>query len=62
MRKLYIASEDEILSGEVTDIYFIRTKEILKKYDLDKVKVRVEVHASLPKGYEWGVFTGLEEA
>ncbi|RLG88432.1 MAG: nicotinate phosphoribosyltransferase [Thermoprotei archaeon] len=62
MRKLYIASEDEILSGEVTDIYFIRTKEILKKYDLDKVKVRAEVHASLPKGYEWGVFTGLEEA
>lgn len=61
MRKFYIASENEILAGDVTDIYFVRTKKILEKYGLENTLVRAEVHASLPKNYEWGVFTGLEE-
>ena len=61
--KIYVASMDELLRGLVTDIYFMRTKKIIEKYGLDKVKVRMEIHAySLPKGYEWAVFSGLEEA
>jgi len=61
--KLYIASEDDILNGAVTDIYFLRTKEILIKKGLSDVEVRAEVHISgLPKGYEWAVYAGLEEA
>ncbi len=61
--KLYIADVKEILSGEATDIYFVRTKEILEKYNLGDTWVRMEIHAySLPKGYDWAVFAGLEEA
>lgn len=60
--RLYVASEEDILSGNATDIYFKRTVEVVKKSGKDK-KVRMEFHAySLPKGYEWGVFAGLEEA
>lgn len=61
--KMYIATTDEIIRGLVTDIYFVRTKEILERYGLSNVRVRMEIHTySLPKGYEWAVFTGLEEA
>lgn len=61
--KLYIAEAGEILSGEATDIYFARTKEILEAKGYSEVKVRMEFHAySLPKGYKWAVFAGLEEA
>ena len=63
MPRLYVASEAEILSGSVTDVYFVRTIEILKAYGLENTLIRVELHAySLPKGYEWAVFAGLEEA
>ncbi len=57
----YVASEEDILKGIVTDIYFLRTKKILEKYSLKK-KVRMEIHAySLPRNYKWAVFAGLEE-
>lgn len=59
--RFYIASEKEILDGSVTDIYFIRTKKILKSKGIRR-KVRMEFHTSnLPKGYEWAVYAGLEE-
>ncbi len=61
--RMYIASINEILSGEATDIYFVRTKEILLRAGLAEKMVRAEVHAyGLPRGYEWAVFAGLEEA
>lgn len=60
---IYTASSEEILDGAVTDIYFMRTKEILIKKGLANVMVRMEVHINgLPKGYEWAVYSGLEEA
>ncbi|MEM0198975.1 MAG: nicotinate phosphoribosyltransferase [Desulfurococcaceae archaeon] len=60
--RLYIASEEDILNGVVTDIYFTRTVKILKAKGIRK-KVRMEFHVhKLPKGYEWAVFAGLEEA
>jgi nicotinate phosphoribosyltransferase len=63
MPRLYVASIDEIRSGLVTDVYFERTRKILEAKGLCKVRVRAEFHAySLPKGYEWAVFAGLEEA
>ncbi|MCY0868004.1 MAG: nicotinate phosphoribosyltransferase [Desulfurococcus sp.] len=59
--KLYIASEEEILRGDATDIYFERTHRILKAKGIRR-KVRMEFHAmKLPKGYEWAVYAGLEE-
>ncbi len=61
--RLYIASQDDIRRGKVTDIYFIRTKKILEHKGLCDTRVRAELHVySLPRGYEWGVFAGLEEA
>ncbi|MEM0325448.1 MAG: nicotinate phosphoribosyltransferase [Desulfurococcaceae archaeon] len=59
--RLYIASEEDILNGVVTDIYFTRTVKILRAKGIRK-KVRMEFHVhKLPKGYEWAVFAGLEE-
>ncbi|MCX8184640.1 MAG: nicotinate phosphoribosyltransferase [Sulfolobales archaeon] len=61
--KLYVASEEEIVSGKITDVYFTRTKKILEAKELDKIRVRMEIHVSdLPRGYEWAVYVGLEEA
>jgi nicotinate phosphoribosyltransferase len=61
--RLYIASNDDILQGRVTDVYFVRTKEILIKKGLSDVRVRMEFHVNgVPKGYEWVVYSGLEDA
>jgi nicotinate phosphoribosyltransferase len=59
--RLYVASEEDVLSGIVTDIYFVRTKKILEAKRLRK-KIRMEYHVvKLPRGFEWAVFAGLEE-
>ena len=58
---LYLLTEDEIRAGKVTDIYFVRTKEILDAKSIKK-KVVAEVFAKgLPRKWEWAVFCGLEE-
>ena len=65
MRELsiYMARLDDIKSGEATDIYFKRTKRIVEEAGLSDVRVRMEAHVySMPKGYEWAVLAGLEEA
>jgi|UniRef100_A0A7J3Z737 Nicotinic acid phosphoribosyltransferase len=60
--RLYIFSENELRSGSITDIYFIRSRQILEKYGLCNKLVRFEIHTySLPKDYKWAIFTGLEE-
>ncbi len=60
---IYAASVDDVKSGRVTDIYFVRAVETVKHLGLGDVRVRMEVHAySMPRGYEWAVFAGLEEA
>ncbi|MDP8216083.1 MAG: nicotinate phosphoribosyltransferase [Candidatus Kaelpia imicola] len=57
----HIASPEEIKRGDITDIYFLRTREILKKENISK-RVAVEFTVkSLPQGYAWGLFSGLEE-
>ena len=60
--RFYVAKEEEVVKGKATDVYFIRTERILKEKGLANVKVRMEFHStSLPKGYDWAVFSGLEE-
>lgn len=57
-----IAYPEEVIKGEVTDVYFKRTVDILKAAGLEDVLVRAEFHvSSLPKGYKWAIFTGLKE-
>jgi len=59
----HIASEEEIKRGETTDIYFVRTEEILRAKGLDGVHVTAEVTTgALPEGWPWAVLCGLEEA
>ncbi|MGH7494963.1 MAG: nicotinate phosphoribosyltransferase [bacterium] len=58
----HIASPEDILSGKVTDVYFERTKHILKSLGKD-ARVTVEfVVKKFPRPYRWGIFAGLEEA
>jgi len=58
----HIAGPDDIKSGRVTDVYFVRTEQILKAEGIDK-EVKAEISAKgLPEGYRWAVFAGLEEA
>jgi nicotinate phosphoribosyltransferase len=60
--KMYILSADDIRKGLATDIYFIRSREILEKKGLCNTLVRYEIHTyGLPRGYKWAVYTGLEE-
>ncbi|WIF94400.1 nicotinate phosphoribosyltransferase [Caminicella sporogenes] len=55
-RKLHCANHDEILSGATTDIYFLRTIDILKKMGLDDKIVTAEI---FPR--KSGIFVGIEE-
>ena len=63
MRIFYIASDEEIKKGETTDIYFLRTMEILKAKGKDKVNVVAEVTSQtrLPENWSWAVLCGVEE-
>lgn len=62
MEDFHVASEKDIKSGKTTDIYFDRTKQILEKEGLMDWEVTAEVTSgSLPNGWNWGVFTGLDE-
>ena len=58
----HIASPDDIKKGKVTDVYFLRTKKILQEKGISKKVVVEFIVKSFPPGWEWGVFSGLEEA
>lgn len=58
----HLADEKDIKEGKITDVYFERTLEIIKKEKgLDKnVVAEVRAH-SLPSGYGWAVLAGIDE-
>ncbi len=61
-RDFYVATEDEIRSGRTTDVYFLRTLEVLRKAGKDRTPVVAEATTGgLPNGWPWGIFCGLEE-
>jgi len=61
-RPFHTASDAEIKSGEVYDVYFERTVEILKARG-DRRRVKAEVYLkALPEDWEWSVLAGIEEA
>ena len=53
-----IVPDNEILEGKTTDIYFLRTEEVLKKKGVNP-KVVAEV---ITTDGDWAVLSGLEEA
>ena len=62
-RKFHTATEEEIKKAETSDVYFGRTKEILEKEGLSDIHVTAEITTgSLPKNWEYGILTGVEEA
>lgn len=61
MHRFHIATEEEIRSGQTSDIYYLRTKRIIESKSMDK-KVLAEITVGkLPENWRWGVFCGLEE-
>lgn len=63
MPRFHIATEQEIKSGETTDVYFNRTKEILEKEGRADFHVVAEITTgSLPRNWDWGILAGVEEA
>jgi len=56
----FIADEDAIKRGLTTDVYFLRTKEVLEKKGVSKNVVAEFTASSLPHGYKWAIFSGLE--
>jgi nicotinate phosphoribosyltransferase len=61
MRKWRIASEQEILSGKTTDIYFEHTVDVLRKTGINPI-VHAEVTVSgMPDGLSWGVLAGIDD-
>lgn len=60
-RWLHYATQEEIKAGRTTDVYFLRTVEILKAEGRNP-HVRAEfVAKSLPGGMSWAVLAGLDE-
>ena len=61
-RPFHTASDAEIKAGEVADVYFQRTVEILAARG-DRKRVKAEIYLkSLPEDWDWGVLAGIEEA
>jgi nicotinate phosphoribosyltransferase len=56
------AKDQEIKSGQVTDVYFLRTLEILKRRGITHRAVAEVILKSFPPGWSWGVLAGIEEA
>jgi len=57
----HIASEDDILQGKVTDVYFVNVVKALQHLGLNP-HVAAEVRANaLRENWEWAVYSGLEE-
>jgi nicotinate phosphoribosyltransferase len=58
-----MTSEKEILRGKTTDVYFERTRKILRAKRLRRKQALAEVTASdFPDGWRWAVLCGVEEA
>ncbi|MBI4610617.1 MAG: nicotinate phosphoribosyltransferase [Candidatus Rokubacteria bacterium] len=61
-RPFHLASDAEIKAGEVHDVYFGRTVQILRQRG-ERKRAKAEVRLkSLPEDWQWGILAGIEEA
>ncbi|MBE0448940.1 MAG: nicotinate phosphoribosyltransferase [Actinobacteria bacterium] len=60
-RLFHIATEDEIKSGEITDVYFLRDLQVLKAKGIQKHVLGEARAATLPQSWPWGIYAGVEE-
>lgn len=56
-RKLFSANHEEIIQGATTDIYFIKTREILQQLEDVNTNVVAEIFCN-----DSGIFAGIDEA
>lgn len=62
MRLFHHATDEEIKRGETTDIYFVRTKQILEAKGLSKTNVVADITpGEISGGWPWGILCGIEE-
>jgi nicotinate phosphoribosyltransferase len=59
---LQTASLEEIKTGQVSDVYFERTHQILEQLNINKNVTAEIVLKKMPADYRWGVWAGLEES
>ena len=58
---LHTASNEDIMEGRVTDVYFERTEQVLRAKGLNR-DVRAEIVAKgLARDWEWAIFAGAVE-
>lgn len=63
MRKLHTAETGQVRAGEVTDVYFVRTRDVLRAKGASKRVCMEIILKSWPDPrFRWGIFAGLEEA
>src|SRR5712664_376132 len=61
-RPFHTAADAAIKRGEVSDVYFARTVQILTHRG-DRKRVKAEIYLkSLPEDWQWGILAGVEEA
>lgn len=57
----HIADPKEVKEGKLTDVYFVRTMEILKARKIDKWVKAEFIAKRFPEDYSWAVLAGIEE-
>ncbi len=57
----HMVDEDEIRKGRSTDIYFERTKKILKSKGQNPIVKAEIILKGFPCNYSWGILAGVEE-
>jgi nicotinate phosphoribosyltransferase len=60
-RMFHTADPKEIKEGKLTDIYFVRTMQVLKAKKIDKWVKAEFIAKRFPEDYGWGVLAGIEE-
>lgn len=61
MGKFHTAKDEDIKEGRTTDVYFLRTVEVLKRKGLTQPAFAEVILKSFPLDWSWGVFAGTEE-
>lgn len=62
MKRFFSATDEDIVKGRTTDIYFARTMEILEaKHKMGERALAEFTVGGLPRSWPWGVFCGVEE-
>ena len=60
-RLFHVASDEAIKSGQVADVYFRRTMDILAARGVDKHVVGEVRAKTLPRDWPWAILVGVEE-